>query len=247
MNRIRKRRIKRLCIVMFFVIGIGSCIVWGLIHLDHEEDKKAEDVLQEQEEVPVVSYISETKYGDCEPIDKEVFSYPFRKTNQYVANKDFIDSLSDEDIERVLNDGNVFLQSLLNSSFRDVVADEQGFKDRLCELFAGDYLITDGDEEISTQAFAGKIAEWYAENHVKIDMESESNKALIWKDNYLYVRYLITLTLYSCEDTEFLEELIGYPLNVGETRKFVLDLALANSGEKYRVAGWEIVGNYPKQ
>lgn len=244
MSRAKKRKIKYICLIAVLLIGVGVAAAWGIMHFDQNEYSPKEETLPQKEEVQNASYISDTNYGSFGPIDKEVFAYPFRKSNQYVANKDFIDNFTDEEIEEIIRDGNVFLQSLFNGSFRDVIGDEQGFKEHICDQFAADYLMVGNDEEISTRSFADQVATWYAENHVKIEMKSESNGALVWKDNYLYVRYLLTLTLYSCENADFLENLIGYPLKVGEARKFVIDLALADTGEQYKIAAWNLMGNY---
>lgn len=190
-----------------------------------------------------VSYLNETAYGNSETLDREAFMYPFQKSGNYVMNKEYIQLIDESELFKLQVSSIKYLNTIFGSSFRSVASDEEGYVQNIKNCFAGDYLIRSGEEE-SVEEYASALAQWYVDNHVKSETDVQTDNSLVWKDNFCYVRNIMAITLYSCEDASYFTELTGVKLSVGETEKLICDVALVNSGTDYKIVSYQIMGNY---
>lgn len=243
-----KNRNKWLYTILVLIIALG--ITTGFVTLFNfpKAVNKQETKMQsyEPDDKPCdteVSYLNETAYGNSGTLDREAFMYPFQKSGNYVMNKEYIQLIDESELLKLQVSSVKYLNTIFGSSFRSVASDEEGYVQNIKNCFAGDYLIRSGEEE-SVEEYASALAQWYVDNHVKSETDVLTDNSLVWKDNFCYVRNIMAITLYSCEDASYFTELTGVKLSVGETEKLICDVALVNSGTDYRIVSYQIMGNY---
>ncbi len=238
-----RKKGKRIAAAVLAAAG-AACIWFAASRMEEplrEEDMTAD--LQTKEEDGAVSYINETVYDGSVVLDREVFQVPFRKSDRYCMNKEYIGTLEEKTAERLQKAAKDYLTVLVGSGYRSVMADEEGFCSRLEDCYAGDFL-TRGMEEISVSEHAKEAAAWYTDNHVKLDADIVTDRSLVWKDGITYVRCDAALTVYSCGDAGWFRDMTGVDIEPGDSVKLLCDVGVVRGPEGYQVLSMDCVGTY---
>lgn len=244
-----KRKILKKYCVRGLVVFIPVLVMIGIVLLicrvspgipAGQEDKNSPGQQQEG----IKSYLTDTVYDGSTVIDREVFQIQFQKSNQYVRNKDYIGQLKDDQIKSIMEVSEQYLETLFGNGFRDILADTEGFVQKTANFYSGDYLIL-GEEEVSARQQAEDLAAWYTDCHVKMEAKVTTDKSLIFKDGYPYIRNVLNLTLYSCSDPEYLQQMTDIEIQTGDRINLVCDVGVVDSGKnEYSVISMDVVGSY---
>lgn len=247
MRRAKRRFYKRHkmhFIILFLLLALAAGIILisriGPGRQDGQKNKDSPALQQEGGK----SYLTDTVYDGSTVIDREVFQVRFQKSNQYIPNKDYIGQLKDDQIRSIMDVSTQYLETLFGCGFRDILADPDGFTQRVAGFYSGDYLIL-GEDEISAEQQAADLAAWYTDNHVKLDAKVTTDKSLIFRDGYPYIRNVLTLTIYSCDDPAYLQQLIGTTIQTGDKVNLICDIGIVDTGGNgYSIISMDVVGSY---
>lgn len=152
------------------------------------------------------SYILETSYDGTNPVDKALFQIPFKKTDDYIQNKDLVakDKKMVQDLEKRAED---FIKAMLGTGYREVDTEGFSYKDTMCDYIWEPentlFMLDDGTELLASDYFED-FGEYISEHQIQADVTFETDDSLVYADGYYYVRGKLTITPYSFtgEETE---------------------------------------------
>lgn len=178
-------------------------------------------------------------------LSSELFAIPFAMSKTYVTNDRLTEVIGEKEEDKYVNNAREFLLAMFDHSFRDILSDQQGFKDTLDSYWYSDkHLVNEiGTEENTnksnkdvvesteedTQAVSDasdELMQWYIDNKVILSCDVSTDNCLMFQDNYrYYVRAEIALTLHGGKKAaQGFKELYNMDLTEGKTSYYIVEI-----------------------
>lgn len=192
-------------IAMFFGICIFSIAIFcGSLHFK----KTMKITSQKDVSVPLESdkdntdygYAYETIYSGKPFVPDILFEYPFKKTDNYMSNTDFINKRGEECAAPIISKANDFTNAAFNVSYKNI-SNEDTFLDTLTE---GVYVcFPSGKEAQGITEVTDLTTSWYINSCTSMEAVYTTDKCMLYYDeNAVILRGLITFTVYESDDIE---------------------------------------------
>ena len=191
------------------------------------------------------SYIMETFYDGSEPVDPVLFTYPFKKTQAYVSNKDCPTKFSRDTLHIYAEAAKFFAINTFGTGYRRIEEDPDAYIREVTRSLGGDTVIAlDDGTQRTAAAAAEQLADWYRKNHVQADIQFETADCLVFYDQYMYVRGKLTVTSYNC-DTNDSTPLLPAGMDMKNGGTYIMDIGMVYAGmdEGFHVMEYSIVAD----
>lgn len=192
------------------------------------------------------NYITETCFDGSIEIDPIVFKYPFQKTALYSRNKDYLELLDDEFVEGIQNRAESFCRTFYGADKTKLIREYSETEKNLISFYGDDKPMIDNKGNFKdTLTYVADFLKLVADAGIQADIEFITDKSLIFKDTCLYVRGLITLTVYNIEPG--IDISAYFPDNFEEGKKYqmIVDVGMiprdSSSADTYQVVEVHVV------
>ena len=179
-------------------------------------------------------YAVETRYigGIGYP---QVYEEPFKQTSFYVTNKELWERIPDV-IPGITDTATGFMNTLMNSGYRAVAEDKNGYISSLLPYLSENYPYNEVESEGYSETaaeFVGNYADWMVENNVSMEANFITDTSLVYEDALMYVRGIVEYTVFSSDDERF-------PVT-GQKQAMMMEVVLMRDGldpSTYKVVDW---------
>lgn len=195
-------------------------------------------------------YVLETCYAGNPFLPGRLFKYPFKKTDAYFMNKEFINEIGIEGAEILTKIATDTVLELFDVTCKNQSTDmnidvlEKNLDETITTVFKN------GIEYSGRKETIEKLSAWYSENKLTTEATFTTDKSLIYYDDQcIYVRGQLLFTVYKCEDMEEIATTLGFSqMETGKQYSLVLEIKLIPQADKkdfetYQVAGISIIEN----
>lgn len=198
-----------------------------------KKDREERHVKYEDEKAEVTDgYAMETVYVGEKFLSKEVFKYPFKKSEEYIKNADYITMIGEENAEIIAKNAKKALTSLLNVQYK-TISPELYYEEASVYNSYNTGISHYTDDEITeeaanlkgiTELFADKIIQ----NGLTMEAEVRSDKCLVYSDyRKVIVRLQAIITVYESSDTDKVAQFFGKDLiNIGEPFSVIFEFEM---------------------
>ena len=221
--------------IWFFVL-LAACFTVGLlIFLLMSQDKekinrgKSEDIIESDvysELSGVNSYAQETCYSGKPYINNSLFYHPFRKTDKYISNNEYIKIIGEEKAKIIAERAGKVADTFFHITYNDVLNKSANSKlhEYLPEGFSlilpERQIVKGRDETISL------INQWLVENEFTMEAEFQTDKCMVYYDeNTTIVRGMLEYTIFECEELDTLQKLFQIEhMELGQPYSIILEM-----------------------
>lgn len=191
------------------------------------------------------NYIGQTAYDDSVEISKDVFKYPFQKTQGYINNKTLLQELDIETVQKYEECAKDFAELYLGTSYRAVEGNEEDYADSLMQYFSPNAsVIDDYGEEQSMNEYMLDHAAWIVANKLQVETSFKTADFLVYWDGGYHVRGMLDIVSYGC-NTDEMGHTIPAGIDLGSDGQYVFDITLfpfsQNSTVPYQIKSFEVV------
>ncbi len=232
---IKTRRRIELVLLWAFAIVVVACAVLSVKKLNKTQKEyaiKTDGVLLndgEESGTPETGHASETSYSGQGYVPASLFTHPFKKTDNYIMNKDYI------------NDITVLEANVLASKVEDMIKDiytinYESTEEETYKQILGSYnpplthvLFSSGTEIGSTEEAAEVILNFAKENNLVMEAKGYSDSCMVFHDMSCdIVRVKATFAVYSCKDLTLLEKSLGVDtITLGKPFSVIYDVYMS--------------------
>lgn len=237
---------KKLGIVLLFfgVVLTGFALIFGIQHYRKETETINHydtSVLSESEKDNTdYGYAFETVYNGKPYMPDILFEQPFKKTDSYVSNTEFIKEKGEACAAPIISMAEDLTKATFNVTYKNI-SNEEVLNDTLAE---GIYVRFPSGEEVNgIKEVTDTINSWYVNSGTSIEAEYTTDKCMLYYDeNAVILRGLLTFTVYESEDIESIEKIFGInQIKMGEEYSTVVEYYFIPSlysedFESYRIA-----------
>ena len=226
-----KSKIK-LIFLWIAAIAVSIVAIFVYFNLERKNTEQfveiSEENLDDGEETAKLDegYASETSYSGSSYVPASLFKYPFKKSDSYIQNKDYINLIGAENatitaertaegLEKIFN---INYEALEESDYEQII-DEYVNSD--ITIVFPDGTVTEGADELQE-----KIFELVKEDEIIIESKAYSDSCMVYYDNSFEIcRVKLTMVLYSCNDLERAAEIFGVEnITLGEAFSVIYDV-----------------------
>ena len=146
----KKKIIAGMVSVALLLSGCGGSTTEKVASLSKLGVDKSEIIISDKTDIKDTTYLLETTYSGAD-VPIELYDVPFQKTEYYISNKDFSDTLSKKssDSQAYIDTETACTDVLFGNNYTDILSDQDAFTETLTEYFAGDeYIINAYTDEI---------------------------------------------------------------------------------------------------
>lgn len=179
------------------------------------------DSAKEEREHP---YMSETTYDGTNDIDLAVFDYPFDTgVGEYISNNTLYATYPNA-VESVYSkvklSADTFFNSILGTGYRTLSENEDSFDETLLSVMTNDSI-----HGIASNSYLEDIKSFITDNDYQGTVTFTSDKALLWYNDYGYLRGILTLDVYS-SDKNIDSSVYADGMSVKDKKQYIVDLSL---------------------
>lgn len=233
-------------ILLIFVIGL----IWMLYRIKESPAEDVSEAVPEVKQTKImdltkgydvsnIPFIGETVYDGTTQLTKEVFQIPFYypfNDSLYVPNKEYVKSLTNDEIETIKNTAVSFVTKMLSGDSHSVGANYEAFVEELDTCAGGEEIIYNLDIP-ENRSFFEYLAEWYIDSGTSMEAEALTDKSMIFKNGQTVCRVLIKLTVNQISaDTSLKKAMEEKPI-IGKEIPVVVDVIFSNKNFT-KVAGF---------
>lgn len=165
-------------------------------------------------------------------LSSELFAIPFAMSDTYVTNKRLTEVIGEKQEKAYVDNATDFVMDMFNHSFRDVLADQDGFKNTLdnywysSQNLCGESADSTEDETQSVQDMSDELLQWYIDNEVIMECKVSTDTCMMFQDNYrYYVRMEIALTMHGGKKASSeLKKLYNLDVKEGKTAYYIVEI-----------------------
>ena len=165
-------------------------------------------------------------------LSSELFAIPFAMSDTYVTNKRLTEVIGEKQEKAYVDNATDFVMDMFNHSFRDVLADQDGFKNTLdnywysSQNLCGESADSTEDETQSVQDMSNELLQWYIDNEVIMECKVSTDTCMMFQDNYrYYVRMEIALTMHGGKKASGeLKKLYNLDVKEGKTAYYIVEI-----------------------
>lgn len=229
----RKNNTRIIVIATIGILSIGAfCIAYKGERSnvkDLDDGVVAEqDTQQGKETVEGTSYVTDTSYTGTQ-IPEELFETPFEteKTTEYIANKDLIKQLDDDEVSGYLNTANDYMLFVFGNDYLSILDDQDKFVEDYLSYKVNNGvsdIVIDGETN-NDEKRAEKIMEWYVDYKTEVAADFITDTSLVFEKDYSYVvRGELDITCYTRKACKKFKDLFGTKLTYKETDRFLVEV-----------------------
>lgn len=250
LKKLNKKKLLGFCLLLagtvLLIISIIKINNTAAVSGKTKSEEKLEVVLPEDTEnkkATEAAFVKETCFDGSTELPYVLFDKPFGTSDEYKMNKDIIKDMDEETIKAYENTLRAVTEWKFNTSYRDILDNEDYFLEGLQQYFGGGNMISTNREEESCEYLADQLKQWYVDNEVVMESNFKTDKSLIWKDNgHTHIRGIVNVTLVNCKDTADMEDILGLSLKeVGETQSFIVEASFAGAGNTSELFTYSII------
>ena len=178
--------------------------------------KSGEILLEDTEKTAKVSdgYANETSYSGSSYVPASVFSFPFKKTESYINNKEYINDIGAEEAG-VLSDR----IAKAHETYKGVFDEYASYGVGCINTSTGDYY--EGSEDI-----ADMIINFAKDTELVMELKAYSDKSLVYYDEQSdIVRVKVIGAIYNCKNIKKVEDFLGVDsIEIGTPFSMIIDV-----------------------
>ena len=201
----KKKIIAGMVSVALLLSGCGGSTTEKVASLSKLGVDKSEIIISDKTDIKDTTYLLETTYSGAD-VPIELYDVPFQKTEYYISNKDFSDTLSKKssDAQAYIDTATACTDVLFGNNYTDILSDQDAFTETLTEYFAGDeYIINAYTDEI-----INSVLEAYADNKLEVTADFTTDSSLIYNEVLYYLRGVVGITVRNGDATAY-EQVFG--------------------------------------
>lgn len=237
---------KKLGIVLlsFGIVLTGFALIFGIQHYrkgtETDNHNETSELSEPEKDNTDYGYAFETVYSGKPYMPDILFEQPFKKTNSYVSNTEFIKAKGEKCTAPIISLAEDFTKAAFNVTYKNI-SNEDVLNDTLAE---GIYVrFPSGKEADGIKEVTDTVNSWYVNSGTSIEAEYTTDKCMLYYDeNAVILRGLLTFTVYESEDIESVEKIFGIDqIKMGEEYSVVVEYYFVPSlysedFESYRIA-----------
>lgn len=226
--KILKRIFVAIIILSFFSITGYFIYLYRDLVIELFEEPAPPKVVEEYEIEYDQTYITETSYDGTKEVHPALFSVPFKRTDAYICNRELIETVPKENLERISIRAQEIAEELFNTNFADVSTDYDKKKKSLEGIFqlSGTY-INDSGEWFDVNGFIADYLKDISDSGLQAVASFETDSCMVYQDTIYYVRGLLTLEVISIDDTEGFRNYLNVSLEEGHTYQIIYEIGVA--------------------
>ena len=197
------------------------------------EEPIAEESIGNMDELNLADlpYANETNYKGNLSQFPELYQFPFKKTDNYVMNKEFSKKFLDR-FSLIQDAGSKFITTFCNVNYRELETNRYEWLTEVSDCIDPTTSIVeniDGKEtELTWDEYNIYASNYFINNEVQLEAEFFTDDSLVYEDIYSYVRGELVFTFYSNKDTECKYE-------IGKEYSIPVDIAIKRTLDDKRV------------
>lgn len=176
------------------------------------------------------TYILETCYDGDKEVDPRLYHYPFSKDGSYYKeNKDLVTTLSDSEINRLTSKADECIQLMYGTSSSSVQSNYESLEKQMLDLFMVDYIYYDeNDNETTHDTYVADYLKAISDTKYQTEVNSITDKSLVWHDGCYYVRELVQLDVKDCNDGSKLLNYFPETFESGKSYDIIVDIGFTS-------------------
>ena len=214
-----RRKEKLITIILWICVAAVAIALGCFAYYVFTKDNTITYVKQEGEELvdteesgtPDTGYAIETSYAGDTYVPASLFKYPFRKTVNYISNKEYINRIGYENCKILSSRAQEALEKSFNISYSTLERDE--YLEMLDTYYSKtNVLIVDKYDIFAeySEEIADTIVSLSKDNSLVMEAKCYTDPCMVYYDDgYSIVRSKVLYEVYSCTDIEKLESVMG--------------------------------------
>lgn len=188
----KKKIIAGMVSVALLLSGCGGSTTEKVASLSKLGVDKSEIITSDKTDIKDTTYLLETTYSGAD-VPIELYDVPFQKTEYYISNKDFSDTLSKKssDAQAYIDTATACTGTLFGNNYTDILSDQDAFTADLSEYFAGDEYMFGA----YTDEMINSILEAYVDNKLEVTASFITDGSLVYNDILYYLRGVVEITV----------------------------------------------------
>ncbi len=238
--------------MIILIVGtlIGVSIAYMRYKGPKQEIKEAEnepEIIEYEYNVPDEKgrYIHDVAYDDASDVSEKALTYPFKKSDSYVPNKELVNDAPALFFEYAQDFAKEYIQGVYGTGYRAIGEDESGYVTQMLDFYNPTYTFCiGGKDNLYAEEILNDTALWIKENEVQVDIDVKTAGYLVYKDVYFYIRGEMDITPYNC-NTEIMPYFIqGF--DVSKEGKYIFEIGCSpsiNNKKAFNVMTFKILGD----
>lgn len=234
MHRRTKEKVK-LAILWAAAILVAAGAVFSVVSLNKSEKEYAVmvdgDSLNDGEKGATVDtgYASETSFSGTGYVPESLFSHPFKKTNDYISNKEYINDITALEAKALSDKAETMVEDIYTLNYE--ATEEETYK-QVLEAYSPPLtyvFFKSGVSTGTTEDAADAILEFAKKNELIMEAKGYSDPCMVFHDMSCdIVRVKATFAVYSCKDIESLKENLGVDeITLGKPFSVIYDVYMS--------------------
>ena len=194
-------------------------------------------------------YSYETCYAGKPYLPERLFSIPFKKTDDYIMNKELVNQLGVENTEMVAERAKSIFVPLFNIVHKDTDKMDELRTIMQENMSKGFSLILGVDNVVyGRDACSDRIIKWAMDNGISMEASMQTDKCMVYYDqNTLIVRGMITFSISECNNIEELRNAYGMEnMQLGKDYSVIVEVHMEPDEDRtdyssYNIATFEIM------
>lgn len=233
-----------LAVVCFITaISVRSCGKTDFASTEDSQTKETQKVTkmytwtesENQKNMKDYDWVEQTTYDkqNNRDLSSELFALPFAMSSYYVTNDRLTEVLGNDKVQKYADTATDYLKSMFDNSFRDILANQESFKNTINEYWCNntDTLHSesmDSTEETTEQTttVTDNLMQWYVDNQVIMNCDVSTAPCMVFSDDYrYYCRAEIALTMHGGKKAaDSFKKLYGMELKEGKTAYYIVEI-----------------------
>lgn len=191
--------------------------------------KSGEILLEDTEKTAKVSdgYANETSYSGSSYVPASVFSFPFKKTESYINNKEYINDIGAEEAGVLSDRIAKALEEIYNINYETI--DHETYKgvfDEYASYGVGCINTSTGDYYEGSEDIADMIINFAKDTELVMELKAYSDRSLVYYDEQSdIVRVKVIGAIYNCKNIKKVEDFLGVDsIEIGTPFSMIIDV-----------------------
>lgn len=194
-------------------------------------------------------YATETCFAGDSFVPKSLFMYPYKKTDSYIMNKDYINTVTAAAGKKEAQNVQTALETMFTGNYKSM--DMASYQNALDQYFMVTNILSNSKLDIyadGSESISQEMVNLYKDEQLSIEAKAYSDKCLIFYDEgFDIVRSKLTLVVYECKDLEKIKKMFNVKnIEIGKPFSVIVDSyytpnVQTDAHDTYKCAGFKII------
>ena len=213
-----------LIVLCFVILIVGFIMIKNSSRININQITGQSEENSEEELLRDYLYADETIYNGDPWLSSRLFRTPFKKSDNYICNKLFIERFGIENSEIMVKKASLVASKIFNIRYKDAMTIDEELLGEIAPRI--EVIFKSGTETEGSEDTLQVINNWFVESQTSMESTFITDKCLVYYDeNSIIVRGLLQYSVYETKDSETLIEAFGIDrLNLGEEYSALVEM-----------------------